>query len=178
MFVRWAPQRSETGASRVAAGFDAAPHLNIFTQVDPTLPLPRARIHQNRILTANPLLPDSGRSEYRLIFGRAVGAPFPRAWAHGPTWLAPRGAGGRVRAGGPGRPGPPKGGGRGRAPRAPANEAGQLDRKSGIYYISKSKGRRTQRQYINGHYNVEDLCRSFPRRLQQLVDKQGDRINR
>ena len=33
-------------------------------------------------------------------------------------------------------------------------------------------------QYINGHYNVEDLCRSFPRRLQQLVDKQGDRINR
>ena len=31
-------------------------------------------------------------------------------------------------------------------------------------------------QYINEHYNVEGLCRSFPKRLQALVDAEGDRI--
>ena len=73
VFVRWATRRSETGDSGVAAGFDAVPPLNIPTQVDPTLPLPRAGIHQNQILTTNPLLPESGRSGYRLIFGLARG---------------------------------------------------------------------------------------------------------
>ena len=77
MFVRWATRRSETGDSGVAAGFDAVPPLNIPTQVDPTLPLPRAGIHQNQILTSDPLLPDSGRSESKLIFGPCGGAPFP-----------------------------------------------------------------------------------------------------
>ena len=33
-------------------------------------------------------------------------------------------------------------------------------------------------QNVRGHYDAEGLCRSFPRRLQQLVDKQGDKINR
>ena len=77
MFVRWATGRSETGDSGVANGFDAVPPLNVPTQVDPTLPLPRAGIHQNQILTANPLLPDSGRSESELIFGPCGGVPFP-----------------------------------------------------------------------------------------------------
>ena len=32
-------------------------------------------------------------------------------------------------------------------------------------------------QIINGRYNVESLCRSLPKRLQALVDAEGDRIS-
>ena len=31
-------------------------------------------------------------------------------------------------------------------------------------------------KHINAHYNVDELCRSFPRRLQGLVDKKGGRL--
>ena len=32
--------------------------------------------------------------------------------------------------------------------------------------------------YINEHYDVESVCKSFPRRLEMLVEKKGDRINK
>jgi hypothetical protein len=32
--------------------------------------------------------------------------------------------------------------------------------------------------HINENFEVEDLCRSFPKRLQELVDKLGDRLKR
>ena len=47
----------QTGDSGVAAGSEALPPLSIPTQLDPTPPLARAGIHQNQILTAEPLLP-------------------------------------------------------------------------------------------------------------------------
>ena len=68
MFVGWATRQSETGDSGVAAGFDAVPPLNIPMPVDPTLPLPRARIHQNQILTSDPHLSDSDRCGSNLTF--------------------------------------------------------------------------------------------------------------
>ena len=30
--------------------------------------------------------------------------------------------------------------------------------------------------YINGHYDVAGLCRDFPRRVRDLVDKKGERL--
>ena len=150
MFVWWAPQPPQTGDSGVAAGFDTCLPLNIPTQLDPTSPFARAGIHQNQILTADPLLPDSGRSGSELIFGPCDGAPFPPGLPHetAVAWVRNREAKTK--------------------PREPWKE---------------TRGEYTTRlrgicQDINGHYNVEDLCRSFPRRLQELVDKEGDRINR
>ena len=32
--------------------------------------------------------------------------------------------------------------------------------------------------YTNEHYDVESVCKSFPRRLEMLVEKKGDRINK
>ena len=32
-------------------------------------------------------------------------------------------------------------------------------------------------QDINDNLNVDDLCRALPRRVQELVDREGDRIN-
>ena len=31
-------------------------------------------------------------------------------------------------------------------------------------------------KHINAHYNVDELCRGFPRLLQELVDKKGERL--
>ena len=102
MFVGWATRQSETGDSGVAAGFDAVPPLNIPMPVDPTLTLPRAGIHQNQILTSDPLLPDSGRSESKLIFGPCGGAPFPPGLGPRAHVVGPEG-GGRTGSGGPAR---------------------------------------------------------------------------
>ena len=33
-------------------------------------------------------------------------------------------------------------------------------------------------QYINDHHDVDGLCREFPDRLRELVDNEGDRINK
>ena len=30
--------------------------------------------------------------------------------------------------------------------------------------------------FVNGHYDVEGLCRALPARLEQLVKRQGDRL--
>ena len=33
-------------------------------------------------------------------------------------------------------------------------------------------------QYINDNYEVEDLCRELPERIQEVIDEDGDRISK